>query len=120
MRAKGSSNLGEFSPKVRLSQHRLPIEPSFSLSLSLYLSQTYFVQMSFAQMSLHANVIQPSVLVKLFQLSLLFVSNAGAYSSGALVSLTALSSLAKCFRVRPEAYLERFSTWIGSDLTCKH
>ncbi len=41
MRGKGSK-LGELCPKVRLSQDRLPIEPSFFLSLS----QAYSVQMS--------------------------------------------------------------------------
>ncbi len=51
MRGKGNklgegegSKLGEPSPKVRLSQDRLPIEPF-----------AYFAQMSFAQMSLNLN-----------------------------------------------------------------
>jgi hypothetical protein len=48
VRGKGSK-VGELCPKVRLSQDRLPIEPSFFLSLS----QAYSVQMSFAQMSLN-------------------------------------------------------------------
>ncbi len=47
MREKGTK-LGEPCPKVRLSQDRLPIE------------QAYFAQMSFAQMSLCANVTQPT------------------------------------------------------------
>jgi hypothetical protein len=50
------TKLGEPCPKVRLSQDRLPIEPSF------FLSQAYFAQMSFAQMSLRSNVIQPFTL----------------------------------------------------------
>ncbi len=60
MRGKGTklgegkgTKLGEPCPKVRISQDRLPIEPSF------FLSQACFAQMSFAQMSLRTNVTQP-------------------------------------------------------------
>ncbi len=47
------SKLGEHCPKVRLSQDRLPIE-------------AHFAQVSFAQMSLRANVTQPSFTVIIF------------------------------------------------------
>jgi hypothetical protein len=47
------TKLGEPCPKVRLSQDRFPIEPSF------FLSQAYFAQTLFTQMLLHANVTQP-------------------------------------------------------------
>ena len=50
MRGKGTE-LGEGERKVRLSQDRMPI---------LGEGERDFAQMSFAQMSLHANVTQPS------------------------------------------------------------
>ncbi len=58
VKGKGTK-LDEPCPKVRLSQDSLPIEPSF------FLSQAYFAQMSFTQMSLCANVTQPKIITQL-------------------------------------------------------
>ncbi len=57
MRGKGSK-LGDPCPKVRSSQDRMPIEPSFSLSLSLWptLCQCRSCKCRFAQMSLNPPV----------------------------------------------------------------
>ncbi len=53
------SKLGEPCPKVRLSQDRLPIEPF-----------AYFAQMLFMQMLLRASVIQPILVILMWNVCL--------------------------------------------------
>jgi hypothetical protein len=72
-RGKGSE-LSEPCPKVRLSQDRLTIEIFAHISISL--SQAYFAQMLFDQMSLRANVTQPFTPGKHFQPSSMYEGKA--------------------------------------------